>query len=187
MKIQKSIIVIAAFLLPYFAVSQPVIENLFKKYEDKKGFQSVIISGELIKLFIPGIVNAKTPIDSLDLSAIDFSKINGVKILICERDNVKEDFIKDIEKVIDKINYISLLQINNDEDKVKVLATKNNSSITNILVYHKGSDSEVHLIHVDGIFEEKAIMNIANKVMVMPLQVKGPTVTTETRSVTSAQ
>jgi hypothetical protein len=165
MNTRKFIIAVIAFLLPYFAVSQPAIENLLKKHENKSGFQSIIISGEMIKLVIPNLIDNKAQIDSLDLSSIDFSKINGVSILICESNELKEDFIKDIEKAIDKTKYISLLQINNDKDKVKVLATKSNSTLTNILLYHKGVSSGVTLVHVNGSLEEKTITNIINNMM----------------------
>jgi hypothetical protein len=165
MNTRKFIIAIAASLLTYLSAAQTATNHLFEKYGNKDGFNALTFNGDLIKLMASNMKNAAINIDSLDLGSIDFSKINSVKLLIYDSKDKNEsgNFIRDIEKAIEKDKFIKLIDVF-DDGKISISAIKDKSDFIKFAVYHRSeSSATAHFIYLDGVISEKTIQTVMKK------------------------
>ena len=171
MKTKQFIILFVALMLPCLVMAQSASKSIFDKYADKENFDSVIISGELFKLFVNDDGKATVNNMSIDTKGFDISAVRGVRLLnLNGKENLAlfTDFVKEIDKAFkaDKPKYTELMQINMNGEKLNVLALKDKSMINEIVVYRKNeTDKGATLIYIEGPFKEEAVNKVIKEAM----------------------
>lgn len=130
---------------------QTVIDDMFKKYEDKPGVTSVNISKAMFKL----LKNMNTDDSEINSVKPFLNDAQSMRVLVMERPQKDskdfEDTIKmfdnmqtDISNSIKILDYEELMSVNNDGTKVKLL-TKNTDQdmVENLIILVTQADQNV--------------------------------------------
>lgn len=170
MKTKHLIILFMALCLPLISVAQTKTDEIFDKFANKKGFTSVVVSGELLKMFVDNDADEDSYVvkmGDVGLKAKDFnlSDIRSIKVLNFEPENGAKDdfksFIKDVESLLIKDKYINLVQVNSNGEKINVLALKEKTVVKEIIVYRVNvNEAESTFIYIEGPFREETINNL---------------------------
>ena len=112
----KRFVIILLALVPLAAAAQnKAIETLAAKYSGKKGFSTIVLKGELIKmadkmgLDIPKIVDISEIMDGIS------------SIIIVGSEKPDPQFVKDVKAAIDRDRYKTLMSVHADGQVVEAL------------------------------------------------------------------
>lgn len=136
------------------------LNQLFDQYQDAKGVTSIKIAKPMFNML------SKLDIEDAELDKIKplLSKINGIKILVVERPEIKDSLSVDSKKLIanfknlsseistavSKLNYEELMTVNSKDNKVRFLAIDTaNGILDNLLLSVNSKESNV-LLMLDG-------------------------------------
>jgi hypothetical protein len=150
------VLVITAVSLSGYA--QKSVDDLFEKYSGKKGFVTVTISGDLVKI-----------IRDLDDDEDDDPEkwpadITTIRILAQEDDGILEDNFFDImEKEIDRKNYEEFMKIKSYDRDVLMLVRMEGKTFKEFLIVAGDDDGEDNaLIQIKGNMTYKEAKDFAD-------------------------
>ena len=94
----------------------------------------------------------------------DFDFVNSVNIIITENKELAADIINDANKVIKKLKTETLLEVNDEGQKITIYCCKDGEVITNLLVTIDGGDQSGFLAISGDIPQEKLneVINVVN-------------------------
>lgn len=171
----KKIILIFAIVFSWINISaqKEKLNELFEKYQEKKGVTSIKIAKPMFNML------NKLDIDDEELDQLKplLSKINGIKILIVEKPEIKDslsvnskqllsDFRNlstEITSALKKLNYQELMTVNSDNNKIKFLSSDiTNGNLDNLLLSVNTLESNV-LLMLDGQISMDDVNNLINE------------------------
>lgn len=145
------------------------LNNLFEKYQDKKGVTTIKIAKPMFSML------SKLNIQDADFEGLKpmLEKINGLKIMVVEKSE-KEDSNKnlninfnniqsDINSTLQKLNYQELMTVNNQDAKVKFLSKDAVDGLLENLLLSVNSGDNVVLMLLDGKVSMEDVNRIANE------------------------
>ncbi|MDD2197317.1 MAG: DUF4252 domain-containing protein [Bacteroidales bacterium] len=145
-------LVISLFLLVTNAFSQSPIDKAFSQYSGKPGFTSVSITPELFQLL--SMVDAKDE----ELKQLS-EKITSLKILVSE--DKAAGFTNEIRKQMVGLNYKTIMQIADGEQKVDFFVKQNGEMITDLVMVAIDKTEEV-LISLSGNISLQELSNLGS-------------------------
>ena len=135
------------------------VNSFYRKYNRNAHFESVNVGPGLFaiaKLF-------KKHMDPSERELI--SAISSIKILTTESSaspQLQTSFNADFEKVVQRGNYESLLEVREKNERVRMLIKQNSRNITDLLIMVSDS-GELNLIWIKGKITRDKIEKLANK------------------------
>ena len=151
--IMKNVLVIFVFMLiPVLASAQnQAVDKLFKKYQGKDGFTTVLINPEMFKL----ISNMETREEEIPEP---LENITGVKILVQEEEEGLEgiNFFDELSGDLDFSAYVELVVVKEKDQDVRIIAREDNGRMKELLVIVGGEDNVLVWIEGDFTFQELA-------------------------------
>lgn len=131
---------------------------LFKKYEDTKGVETVIISKAMLSLAASS--NQLTNVAGMDLRSIA-NKIDKVRIINCEKSSALSKVKNDVQTAYKKGGFEQLMSSNDDDSKMSVYyrlnGGKNEFAVVSI---EKGELSVVNFVGSLTIDDIKGGLNL---------------------------
>ncbi|MEE4116166.1 MAG: DUF4252 domain-containing protein [Marinilabiliaceae bacterium] len=155
MKRLLSIAVLALFTLALSAQSS--IDRLFNKYQGQKGFTTVTVNGNLLKMFADND-------DEDDEDLMKFAdKFTSIRILAQEDDDIEVENFYDL--VIDEVNkggYEELVTINSEGDDVKIMIKADGKIFREFLLIAGGDENAI--IQIKGSFTYNEVKEMSKSV-----------------------
>lgn len=152
---KKYFILLAMSLLASGAFAQnKVIEQLFKKYSDKEGFSSVVITKNMFQLF----ANVENPTNDDFLKTV--KNLDFIKILSINGEAEGKAFYKEIQQAIPAADYKELMTIKEPDNQVRFLTLEKDGTIRELIMVSNGKE-ESTLIWMTGIIDMKTVGKIA--------------------------
>lgn len=155
MKRLLSIAVLALFTLALSAQSS--IDRLFNKYQGQKGFTTVTVNGNLLKMFADND-------DKDDEDLMKFAdKFTSIRILAQDDDDIEVENFYDL--VIDEVNkggYEELVTINSEGDDVKIMIKADGKIFKEFLLIAGGEENAI--IQIKGSFTYNEVKEMSKSV-----------------------
>jgi len=132
--------------------------KLFEKYEDKKGFTSVLISEYAFQLIADVTEGEKEAFD-------DAAKmITGLRIITSESSPQTAAFVKDLKSTfkLSSSNYKPLMTVKDDGEEVLFYLREQGKKITEFVLLVQSEDSPVMILIEGNDIDLKKLKNIAN-------------------------
>ena len=142
----KNLIIMFLLLLSAASLSA---QTLADKYQDKKGFTTVYISGAMFKSFPTNMANVN--IGSL------MSSIESFIVITTDKPEQCKELASDIGKMRKDKSYELLMKVNDDSSKVDFLVKKNDKDIIKELIMIVEDKGDFTLIQLNGSFTMKDI------------------------------
>lgn len=171
----KRIILLIAIIFTGINISaqKEKLNELFERYQDAKGVTSIKIAKPMFSML------NKLNLDDAELNQIKplLSKINGLKILIFEKPEIKDSLSAESKKMmtsfnnltsevtgaVKKLNYEELVTINSDGNKVRFLSSDaTNGILDNLLLSVTSSENNI-LMMLDGKLSMDDVNNLINE------------------------
>jgi hypothetical protein len=130
-------------------------ESFFDKYADMEGVTSVYISKAMLSL-MPDMKTEEIYIGELA------SKLDNIQILNCEKASVTAQIKKDISYISPKNGYQELIRINDEGEKVHILAKSKNDVIRELLIVCTGN-GDCTLVQLKGKVSKEKIAKLLAK------------------------
>ena len=158
----KSLVVMASLLMPLFIQAQSPLDKIATKYSGTKGFNVVVISKDMLQLFV-------TMADEKDTATQAFKRsialMNGMKVINCDLDLVKPApglvFYNEATAAFDPAIYSELIKGNDGFEDIRFLTKKNpKGQITELVMLEKGS-REIVAFSITGIIDLATVTKIS--------------------------
>lgn len=162
---KKTILLLSLILLPILGLKaqKKELETIFQQYENTNGVTSINITKAMF-----GFLNA------LDLGDTEIgqikpvlSKLNALKILIIDNESnnpTLKGINNSILNAVNKLNYQELVTVNNQDGKVKFLASEaKNGMLDNLLMNISGNDGGNVLMMLDGNLSMDDVNNLVSE------------------------
>lgn len=171
----KKIILIATMLFSCTQISaqKQTLNDLFEKYQEAEGVTSIKISKPMF-----GMLN-KLNLQDADLDEIKplLAKINGLKILIVERPDIKDSLSAagkkmilnfnnlqgQISSAVKNLKYEELMTVNSKDNKIKFLSAGASSGHLDDLLLSINSGGQNVLLMLDGKLDMDDINKLINE------------------------
>ncbi len=148
----KNLIILFIMMLSVASLSA---QTLAEKYQDKKGFTTVYISGAMFRSF-----------PAANVSDVNFtSMMAGIEsfiVVTTDKQEQRKELAADIEKLRKDKSYELLMKINDDSSKVDFYLKKNNKDIIKELIMIADSKGDCSLIQLNGSFTMKNIEELVD-------------------------
>ncbi len=150
---QKLLIILALFFSHFFLINaqKDKLDQLFEKYQETDGVTSIKIAKPMFSML------TKLNIADDELAQIKplLSKINGLKILIIEKSDDKnqpqfQKLQSDISASIKAMKYEELITVNSKDNKIKFLSAEATDGILDNLLLNISADGNNMLMMLDG-------------------------------------
>ncbi len=150
---QKILIIFALFFSHFFQINaqKDKLDQLFEKYQETDGVTSIKIAKPMFSML------NKLNIADDELAQIKplLSKINGLKILIIEKSDDKnqpqfQKLQSDISASIKAMKYEELITVNSKDNKIKFLSAEATDGILDNLLLNISADGNNMLMMLDG-------------------------------------
>ena len=150
---QKKLIIFALFFSHFFQINaqKDKLDQLFEKYQETDGVTSIKIAKPMFSML------NKLNIADDELAQIKplLSKINGLKILIIEKSDNKnqpqfQKLQSDISASIKAMKYEELITVNSKNNKIKFLSAEATDGILDNLLLNISADGNNMLMMLDG-------------------------------------
>ncbi len=150
---QKKLIIFALFFSHFFQINaqKDKLDQLFEKYQETDGVTSIKIAKPMFSML------NKLNIADDELAQIKplLSKINGLKILIIEKSDDKnqpqfQKLQSDISASIKAMKYEELITVNSKDNKIKFLSAEATDGILDNLLLNISADGNNMLMMLDG-------------------------------------
>jgi len=135
------------------------IEQIFKKYADKDGFTSVVITKNMFQLF----ANVDNPTNDDFLKTV--KNLDFIKILSVQGESEGKNFYKEIQPAIPETEYKELMTIKEPENQVKFFTLEKDGVIKELIMISCGKE-ESAMIWMTGIIDMKTVAKIAGSMHV---------------------
>jgi len=140
--------VLTTFILS--ASAQSAIDRLFEKYQGSKGFTTVIINGNMLKL-----IAALDDDDNDDEVMKHADKFTSIRILAQEDGTVTDDNFYDmVTGEVEKGGYEELVTVNSSETDLKILVKADGKVFREFLLITGGDDNAIIQIKGNMTFDE---------------------------------
>lgn len=143
----KHIILIAALFVSSLSMAQNSINEFFETYNSQEGVTTIKVAKPMFQLISKFITEEE------DLQKVTplLGKINSLRIIIIEKDAVKpaafDKAQSDIQKILSKLKYEELMEVNSDGERIRILANNlNKNVVTDIILSIVGPDENIFLI-----------------------------------------
>jgi len=164
MKTIKLLLILTVVL----AQNNLIAQDLFDKYEDFDDVSSVIVTGEMFKLFkdiVPESDEAREEMEVL-------SSLTGLKVFSTEDAKISAQIMADADKYISNNNMAELMRINDDGTKVKFYIVKSKEAhkakkLIMVLVSNKNEKVETVVMVVTGDIDLKKLSKLNSKVTII--------------------
>lgn len=189
---KKFLLIFALFFSHFFNVNaqKDKLDQLFEKYQESDGVTSIKIAKPMFKM----LNNLNIGDSELDQIKPLLSKINGLKILIVEKPEVKSDakdgtlkqnlfqnLQNDISASIKNMKYEELMTVHSKNNKIKFLSSDAANGVLENLLLSINSEGNTVLMMLDG----KISMDDVNK-LVQEAENSAPKTTVVTENITSS-
>lgn len=164
---QKTLLILAIFFSHFFQINaqKDKLDQLFEKYQEAEGVTSIKISKPMFNML------NKLNIADDELAQIKplLSKINGLKILIIEKSEDKQQLPKfqklqaDISSSIKSMKYEELITVNSKDNKIKFLSGEATNGILDNLLLSISADGNNLLMMLDGKISVDDVNNLINE------------------------
>lgn len=133
--------------------------RLFEKYEDKKGFTSVLISEYAFQL-IADVTEGEEEVFN-DAA----SMISGLRILTADSSNLAPDFLKELKKTFQFKNnaYKPLMTVKSDGDQILFYLKEQNKKIKEFVLLVESPTAPVMILIEGENISLKKLKNLAGK------------------------
>ncbi len=158
MKKYSLLIVLLIMATGVFAQNK-VIEQLFKKYSDRDGFTSVVITKNMFQLF----ANVENPTNDDFLKTV--KNLDFIKILSVQGEIEGKNFYKEIQPAIPENDYKELMTIKEPNSQVRFLTLEKEGVIKELIMISCGKE-ESTMIWMTGIIDMKTVAKIAGSMHV---------------------
>lgn len=152
---KKLILILLVVLAPAFLVAQnSAVDNLFQKYGGKKGFTTVTINGNLLKM----VANMTDEDDGAEV----LNSITSIKIL-AQEEGEAENFFEEVMGSLKRDAYEELMTVNSDDEDVIFLIKKSGDKISEFLLVVGGTDDNA-VIYIGGDLNMKDLAKLGKSV-----------------------
>ncbi|WP_010136993.1 DUF4252 domain-containing protein [Ochrovirga pacifica] len=154
------IVIITLFTISTATAQQDSLDKLFNKYADKDGFSTVLISQDMLTLFMDK--ESKKDVDKDVKKALDGLK--SIRILTVEDGELNKslNFFKEIEGQFSFEGYTTLMSIKEKDQQLKMMVKKKDGKIVEFLMLGGGEDNM--LIHITGNINLSNVSKISKSV-----------------------
>lgn len=157
---KKYLILIMLFCVTASLSAQnKTVEQLFKKYSDRDGFTSVVITKNMFALF----ANVDNPDNDDFLRTV--KNLDFIKILSVKNENDGKTFYQEIQAAIPEEDYKELMTIKDTGTQVKFLTLEKDGVIKELIMITYGKD-ETAMIWISGIIDMKTVGKIAQSMQI---------------------
>jgi len=146
---------IAAVLISYSLNAQKSIDDLFAKYAGKEGFTTVTINGNLLKLAQAFDNDEHDKSMPKDVSSIRILSQEG------DSDGKVENFYDAVIKDIDLTKYEEFMNVQEKDQKLKMLVKMEGNKFTEFLMISGGKDNA--LIQIKGSMSLDEVKNLSKE------------------------
>jgi hypothetical protein len=164
------IILISMLLLASVLPKAQTLISFFARYDHDKRFETVSVGRFLFGL---ALISGNLSDEEKEI----VGSLRQIKVL-STKDNVEPEFaqkiMRDLNKVIDKGNFESLVEVRSKGEKVEILVRKNRDTYTDLLISAR-ENGEVNVIWIRGKltkrFIEKIKIDNNNKMTGLPVDI----------------
>lgn len=151
--------IISALLLTITAIGATAQNEFYQKYSEKPGVTKVYISKTLFSL-----MNTMNGMDvNIGDSGLDVGKISkdltGLYVLTTSDPSIVNDMEADFKDILQKYDLELLMEVNDDQDEVKMYITRDGNYITNFFMHSRDSSGELAIIYLEGKIQEEDLMS----------------------------
>ena len=130
--------------------AQSAIDLLFEKYQGSKGFTTITVSGNMLKLI------ASLDEDENEDDIIKYAdKFSTIRILVQDDDTViDENFYDMVIGEVEKSGYEEMVTINSSDEDVKIMVKAEGKVFKEFLLISGGDDNAIIQIKGDMTFDD---------------------------------
>ncbi len=172
--LKKMIALVFVLAIPALMMAQSPMDDVFAKYNGKKGFTTVKINKEMFQLFSEIEVNTDGE-NSKELAAMKelTEQLDGIRVLSFEPDddydgpmvNLYDEVMANVSK-----SFVELMSVKDGEDDVKFFILKKGKKVKELLLLVNESDGESVAISITGLLDMKNISKIAQTMNVKGME-----------------
>jgi len=158
---KKTIILILSICVASSAFSQmKSLDELFDKYAEKEGFNTVLISKYMFDMFAKNASSSNDPEElKQSMEGLEFIKILSVEDSVL---NTQINFFDDLGKDFSFKGYNVLMSINNASEKVKMLVKEDDGKLSEFVMITGGESNT--LIYIKGTINLQSISQISTAI-----------------------
>jgi hypothetical protein len=167
----KSLVVMAAMLMPLFMQAQSPLDKIYEKYATKNGFTTVNLSKDMFQLFT-------NMADDKDTSTVAFKKaiaqLDGMKVITCNVDSTKPAlalaFYDEVAAVFPPSVYKELMTVNDDGNNVRFLTKQDAAGKIREMVMLEKGKKEVVVMNLTGIIDLTTVSKISKSMNIKGME-----------------
>ncbi len=164
------IVLISMLLLASLLPKAQTLHSFFTRYDHDRRFETVSVGRFLFGL---ALISGNLSDEEKEI----VGSLRQIKVLSA-KDNVEPEFaqkmMRDLNKVIDKGNFESLLEVRSKDEKVDILVRKNRDIYTDLLISAR-ENGELNVIWIRGKLTKRIIEKIKidnnNKMTGLPVDI----------------
>lgn len=153
-------LIISAVLLIAATINANAQNEFYQKYSEKKDVTKVYISKTLFSLMNAqdGMnVNYGNSSNRLDISKV-VKNLDGMYILTTRNQSLAKEMDADFKNLLQKYKLELLMEVNDNEDEVKMYVTRDGQEITHFFMHSHESDGELVIIYLEGRVSEEDLI-----------------------------
>jgi len=135
------------------------IDQIFKKYADREGYTSVVITKNMFQLF----ANVDNPSNDEFLKTV--KNLDFIKILSIKGEREGKTLFQDILSALPEKDYKELMTIKETGSQIKFLTLEQNGVIRELIMISNGKE-ESSMIWLSGIIDMRTVSKIAEKMKI---------------------